>query len=372
MAKKKSSFLGKVTADAKRQKTAGSSYGYLTIPKGITVFSPTPGGRAKFDIIPYEIVNPKHPDKNEELEIAVVDTLWYKRPFKIHRNVGVSRETVICLTSFGKKCPICEYRQKRQSEKADKKELASMRASDRNLYCLVPIGMEDWKEIPHVWDISQFLFQDLLNDELEEDDSYQIFPDLDEGLTLKVRFDETIIEGGKPFATAARIDFEERDATYPEDFLNDVPNLDAMLTELTYKQLEDKFFEMEEEVTGEEPIKEESSSRRVRKIAKEEEKVEEKPATRKRRTPKKEVKESEELQDQGEKVPFVEKKEEPKKRVRRTTKKVEPKVEENKCPHGFEFGVDIDTKDACDICEVWNDCAEAEQSNCAEAEQSNK
>ena len=34
MAKKKSSFLGKVTADAKRQKTAGSSYGYLTIPKG--------------------------------------------------------------------------------------------------------------------------------------------------------------------------------------------------------------------------------------------------------------------------------------------------------------------------------------------------
>ena len=55
--RKVSRFRGKVSSDAKRQATAGSSYGYLRLPKGLNVFSPEPGKRAKFDIIPYRVNN---------------------------------------------------------------------------------------------------------------------------------------------------------------------------------------------------------------------------------------------------------------------------------------------------------------------------
>src|SRR5690606_37240803 len=34
----------------------------------------------------------------------------------------------------------------------------------------------------------------------------------------------------------------------------------------------------------------------------------------------------------------------------------------NKCPYGHEFGVDNDSYDDCDNCEVWEKCLEASES----------
>ena len=86
MAKKNkvSSFRGKVSNNGQKEKSRGSSYGYLKLPKGVSVYTPTPGAKEKFDIIPYTVTSPNHPDKDEEIGVAVKGELWYKRPFRVH------------------------------------------------------------------------------------------------------------------------------------------------------------------------------------------------------------------------------------------------------------------------------------------------
>jgi hypothetical protein len=280
MSKKKVSFFkGKVASDAKRQATAGSSYGYLRLPKGLNVYSPEPGKRAKFDIIPYTVTNPKHPDRNVEEGFAIPGSIWYKRPFRIHRNIGVDKDSVVCLTSFGKKCPICEYRAIQQKAGATKEELKVLNSSLRNLYCVIPIDSKTNESEPHVLDISQFLFQDKLNEEIKENDEYEIYMDLEEGLTLNVRFLSSTMGSSKPFAEAGRIDFEKRKQQYTEDILEEVPDLDSLLTELSYKELETKFMEMEgeAELTEEEEEEEDDVPVRKKKVV-EPEKLKRKPS----------------------------------------------------------------------------------------------
>ena len=354
--KRKSNFKGKVGADSKRQKTAGASYGYLNLPKGVNVYSPDPGSKnVLLDFLPYIVTDQRHPDRNEELDIAMPDTLWYKRPFKIHRNVGVDNDAVVCLASFGKKCPICEYRAKRIREGADKEETDTMKQSMRVLYVVVPLNSKKHEAEPHIWDMSWWLFQDLLNDELEEDEDREVFPDLEEGLTLKLRFDSKTIGKSQAFAEASRIDFEERDEQYTDEILEDVPCLDEVFNILSYKELFAKFTEMEDEDvaenTGDEP---------------EEDDEDEKPVRRKRKTVKKEDPEPEE-EDEPEvkttpkrrKKP-VEPEEDDKEEAPAPARKAKPKADAgNKCPHGHKFGTDCEEFDECDTCDEWSDCIEA-------------
>jgi hypothetical protein len=264
--KKKSRFAGKVAADNKRQATAGNSYGYLKIPKGMSVWAPEPGKRSSFDVIPYTVTNPKHPDRNAEEGIAVPGEIWYKRPFRVHRNVGVGKEAVVCLTSFGKKCPICE-------------------STLRNLYCVIPIGSKEHEAKPHILDISQFLFQEKLNEEIAENADYETYMDIEEGLTLNVRWLSSTMGGGKPFAEAGRIDFDARKKQYTEDILDEVPDLDSLLTELSYKEMETKFMEMEgeAELTEEEEDDDQDDAppARKRKVVVEDDE----PPVRKRKPP---------------------------------------------------------------------------------------
>lgn len=308
--KKKSKFSGKVGADSKRQKTAASSYGYLSLPKGLEVWSPDPGSKTKFDIIPYLVNNPKHPDRNEELDIATVGELWYKRPFKIHRNVGVKKTSVVCLTSFGKRCPICDYWNKRKKEGAEKEELDSMKPSLRNLYVIMIKGNKKATGKPQLWDVSQHLFQVKLNEELEEREEFEAFPDLEKGFTLSVRFISKTIGGSKPFAEASRIDFEEREEQYDESLLEDVPDLDSLLIELSSKELEVKFFELPPD--NEDEDEEESRKKPAKKSAKKEEEEDEDEdddspkRSRKSASPKKPIKkedEDEEDEDEEEDTP---------------------------------------------------------------------
>ena len=344
--KRKSSFRGKVNTDAQRQKKTGAAYGYLNLPKGVSVYSPDPGKRTLLDFLPYEVTDEKHPDRNDDLEIAVPGSLWYKRPFKIHRNVGVDNDAVVCLASIGKKCPICEYRAKRIREGADKEETDTMKQSMRNLYVVIPLDSKKYEEEPHIWDMSWWLFQSLLNDELEEDEAYEVFPDLEEGLTLKIRFDSKTIGKSQPFAEASRIDFAERDEQYTEEILEDVPNLDEVLTILSYEALHSKFFEMDDEDNDDEKDNE-----------KDDEDKEAKPR-RKKKTVKKVEKEEEEPEEESEEEP---EEEEEKPKPSRRKKKTAEKSDDNKCPHGHKFGTDCEDKDECDDCDSWNDCIEEKE-----------
>jgi len=303
--KTKSSFKDKIAQDVHRQQSAGSSYGYLSLPRNVSVFTPEPGSRVTLDIIPYRVTSERHPDRDDKMEIAMPGTLWYKRPFKIHRNVGSANESLVCLSTFGKKCPICEYRAKRLKEGADKEETDVMKPSLRNLYVVVPIGHKKFKETLHIFDMSQYLFQNLLNDELEENPDNAIFPELEGGLSLKIRFDSTVIGKSQPFAEASRIDFIEREEGYEESLLQTVPNLDDMLQELSYAELQARFLEL--------PTEEDGGA----------------------------------LQDDDEDTPPA---------PVRTRK---PAGKGKECPFGHTFGKDCERKDDCDSCDLWEACYDA-------------
>jgi hypothetical protein len=422
MAKQKESrFRGTVAYDSQKQRNFGTSY--VNLPKGVKFFNPEPGERSKFDIIPYIVTDKKHPCKDEAHGIAMPGDIWYRRPYRTHKNVGVDKETIVCPTSFGKPCPICEYRSKRFDEGADKKELEAMNTSERNLYAVIPIGMKDFEETVHVMDISRFCFQTELKEELKEHPDFEIFPDLEEGLTLNVRFSsETVGAKGKPFPKANRIDFKKRDYSYEESMLDDVPKLDDVFVVLSYDEIKEKFWEQDQDETSDERVVEVDDDERPKKSLRREKdedseperKVpvrrsktnddideEEKPVRRRREEPEedeepkysKKRKYSEEDEDipcvacegtgldsRGRECPVCEgsgikperkrrdeEEDQPKKLPTRRReeaepeRKVKPSSNDNDCPKGHVFGKDFDTFKDCDTCQEYDNCEEAEK-----------
>lgn len=333
-------FKDKVASNSRRQKTQASQYGYLNLPRGVAMFKETAGKRASFDIIPYPVSEMFHLDRDEDGGIALPGELWYKRPFRRHSGVGGADETVICPTTIGKKCPICEYRQRRFKEGADKKETGALRASLRNLYIVVPKGSKEYDEEPHIWDISQFCFQDMLNDEIEENEENGIFPDLEEGLTVRARFSKEFIDANE-FAKISRIDFEERDKGYGEDILNEIPNLDDVLVVMEYDALEALFFELGDDEAPNSKTQDEPDEP-------------DEPEENGDGSFDNEGKDSQEKEIEKEK-PSLSRKEKPS--SSRSAKK------EDRCPYGHKFAVDCDEKKDCDECDEWEDCIEEKESN---------
>lgn len=355
-------FKGIVAEHSKREKQAAVlGYGYLNLPEGIKSFNPEPGGRAKLDFIPYVVSVRDHPDKVEDLGIAVKDSIWYRFPFKIHRNIGAKNETVVCPTSFGKPCPICEYRNTLFQKSAPKEETDAFRASKRNLYAVIPIGNRDYEEKIHIWDVSHHLFQTLLNDELEDNEEFETFAGLEDGYTLRIRFDAKTINKSKPFAQASRIDFIERKEVYEESILDEVPALESLPNVLSYKELQNLMydeaddladkdsFETVEEVTDDDDVEQQKPVRHIPKKSREEE-----PREVPYRKRKKIDKDDDDESARQEEVQKPAKSKQPS--GKQTTK------EDHKCPYGHIFGTDCEEyKEDCDECKLWGDCLDEQE-----------
>ena len=375
MVKKKrhsvSKFKQKVAANSHKQKTQATQYGHLKLPRNVSVFKEEPGSRVRLDILPYVVTDENHPDRDDENGIALPGELWYKRPYKLHRGVGVENASVVCPTSFGKPCPICEYRARLLKEGGDKATIAALKPSLRNLYVVVPKDSKTYEEKPHIWDISQFLFQNQLNEEIEENEDYAVFPDLEEGLTLRIRFSEETFQKNK-YASTSRIDFEERDEPYDESILKEVPNLDEVLDVLPYSKIEALFFGTELNVYEDEDEDEEEEITTRKRKAKS---LREDPQFNK--LMKEEEEEEDESEDDEEDSSYDDEDieddnvepddeedddEEPKKAPTRTrTKKTVSN--NNKCPYGHKFGTDCEKYDECDDCDLWEECLEEKEAN---------
>lgn len=369
MAKKRSSFRGKVAGNATKSKSSNSSYGYLLLPEGIRIFNPPLKGSVKLDFLPYEVTDPKHLDRDDDVGVAMVGDLWYKKPFFVHRNIGANNDVVVCPTTIGKKCPICEAKAKMRKDQADYEDIKLLNTSKRNLYVVIPLDVKEEEE-PHIFDISQHLFQNQLTEELEENDENEVFPDLEDGKALKLRFVAKTIKKGKPFPEVDRIDFLERDEVYDSSILEDIPNLDEVLQILSYQQLKDKFQETEsdedagdlEEVAEEEdekPHKHSHSKANVKRKKDEEdeededeEEEEEKP--RRKSLHKKPVGKSRKDDDEDDEDENED--DEPKK-PSRTIRKNDPS-KKHKCPNGHKFGRDFDSFDDCADCPLFDACGE--------------
>jgi len=240
---KRASFKGKVGKNSHDQKNKANAYGHLILPKGVNLFRESPKTRNKIDILPYVVTSGKHPDRDDEYGVAVPGELWYKRPYWLHRNIGPANETIACPRSIGEPCPICEYQAKLKKDGAkwDDDNVKELKASMRNLYYVVPLGMKDFEEEPHIWDIAQFCFQDKLNDEIEEDETYETFPDPEDGFTLSVRFSEEKI-GKNMFNDTSRIDFKPRANPISDEMLDSLTSLDDVLDIKPYKVIEALLF----------------------------------------------------------------------------------------------------------------------------------
>lgn len=356
--KRKSRFGANVTHDVERRKKAASSYGYLNLPEGLQMYKEKEG-RHKFDVIPYMVSVDNHPDKDPDRpDTAHEGNPWYKRPIYIHRNVGVENDTVVCPKTVGKKCPICEERQDQFAQGMDSKEVVP-KPQLRNLYLLIPIADEDYDEELHLWDISNGNFQAELDDELAENPENGRFPDPEDGLTLSIRFSEETFNKNK-YYKASRIDFKERKQQYDPEIMEEAPNLDEIFTVLSYKEIQAKFLEIDEEdldddsESEEEFDKEEVDTPKKRK----------RKSFKKKPDPVDEEPEEEEAEEPFEPDEEEDEAEEEDKPIRRKRNKRKKKDANNKCPFGHKFGEDWDEYDDCDDCEkkhneTFEECAEA-------------
>jgi len=328
----KNYFIGKILSSVKKMDE--QRFGYLSLPRGFPVFTPEPETRMWLDFIPYRVSDPNHPNRDDDLNIATPGSLWYKRPFRVHRGVGINNKMIVCPTSIRKPCPICEYRINQRRNGAKWEEISPLRPSERNLYIVIPKRSKVHDEIPHIWNVSYHHFERLLIDELRENSDYEKFPSLEDGYTLKIRFDEQSI-GGRRIAVPVRIDFEPRDYAYDSDILTKIPDLDKVLVIMDYKEIESIFFE------GEVPESTQDESEDL-EVTRWEPKV--------IPVKKKDVEEEEE-----DDIPLDDVKP-----AKRTTVKESSGKSNEKCPHGHRFGVDGDKFPECDRCSIWEDCTEPE------------
>jgi hypothetical protein len=382
MAKKKENRFRKdhLREEREDREKKGSNFGYLTLPKGVKLWKPGKGERV-IDILPYIVQSKKHMDRKESSGRAVEGNPWYKRPFKIHR-VGFKK--FICRGTEGLKCPICEYRQKLfdKGDEDSKEEAKKLFPTVRNLYAVVPIDDEDYEAEIHVWDESDYLFQQQFDDDMDEKPDLEDFYFPDEGVSVGIKFKRKQIDKKNKkseFFEAVDCYPVDREEQYDEDIVDEVPDLDAMIQIPSYEELEMKFFDLEDEEQTSESEKEEDDededddkskkiSRKSKSLKSRKKKEEEpdeddddksKKITKKRKITQSKKKEEESDDDEDEDGDEESKKKRTSRRSSRSKKKEEkPDGDDERCPHGHKFGVDTDEYPECEDCEIWEECDE--------------
>ncbi len=227
------------------QHRAGGEWTTLAIPDGVDIFQPKEGNY-RIDIVPF-VAGKGNP-------YAESGELYYERTFFIHRGIGPNNESYVCLLkTFGKPCPICEYRAKLSNDPdADDKLLKDLKPRERQLF-LIYDRKEPEKKI-QLWEVSYFVFGALLDKrrkDAEEDEPHITdFDDPDSGSMLKIGFSEED-GGGFNFLKAYSIDFKPRSNGLPREVM-DIDHdicLDDILKETSYDQLK-AIFHQEEDGSG--------------------------------------------------------------------------------------------------------------------------
>jgi flagellar biosynthesis GTPase FlhF len=330
---------------------------------------------------------------------------WFRRPYKVHSfNIDDKLKTYVCPKSIGKKCPICVYYAKMIKRGYSEKDMKDFKPKDREVYNI--IDLKNPKDGIKLFEISPFLFGDLLDKDMADDlifDQYGDFSDLQEGFTLRVRFDKTTAPGfTKPFLKASRIDYLKRKKKYPSTYYEQAHPLDEMLNVLSYEQLEAVLFNMDdegveeykEEVEGSETEEEvdeveddiddsqwdkKKKSGSKKKVEEEEpeeeEEVEEeeepevkkskkKTTSKKKKTPEPEPEEEEEEEEEPEEEDEEEPEEEDDEDVEdeeEPEEEDEEEPEDGTCPHDYVFGEECDQHDECEECPVWDTCSDMKE-----------
>jgi hypothetical protein len=245
--KKNSGGLAKRYSSSYGSRDGGSSskggvINYRNYDGEVTFFSPTEG-KHRINIIPYTIKSKNHPlVKRGEAEIGEQD---YIMDFYIHRGVGPSEKSVLCLkNTYGKPCPICEYASSLR-KKGKEEEAKTLKPSRRAAY-----NIEDLKEPGKikVFETSHYLFEKELIEEARDDDEggFIDFADPEEGMEIKFRASKTT-KNGMEFTEFKSFAFEDRDEPISEELLDAAISFDELLVVPTYEEVEKILYGDDEE-----------------------------------------------------------------------------------------------------------------------------
>lgn len=211
---------------------------WMDLPEGVREWHPETAGVQRIDVVPYEVTSDHHPDRVEK------GCLWYKYPFAIHYGVGVENTSVVCPTSVGRPCPICEERNRLAKNWAENEEVCrSLRAQKWVAYNIVD---PDDPDRVALFAFSRGKFAAFLETELTEgdEDNLAFYDVTEDGRTLKVRFSKDTYDG-KAFIKATRLDFIQRDAMDEDEILGRVVCLDEVLQVWDYDKLKADFLQSE-------------------------------------------------------------------------------------------------------------------------------
>lgn len=400
------SMRDKIKKRADERESSGGG-GFLHHPDGIDYYNYKKGTK-RLRIVPYEVTV----DTNPEMPAG---ELWYQRTVWVHYSVGVEEKTITCpLKTFGKPCPICEERAKLLKDPDIEEEVTKdMLPKERECFNV----LEDGGDEPKLLTCSYHVFGKKLEEEIREgDEAWGDFAMLEGGYELSVRWGEKKL-GKNTFLEATRIDFHQ-DEDLPEEMLDEVYDLDAIIAQMSYDQISDIFFQgtSEEE---EKPSRGSRGSGRSKRGSKDEE---EKPSRGSRRGSRESSKDEEEekpnrgsrrgsrrsSRDEEEEKPSRgsrrssrssskneeeekpsrgssrrssrrstqkdEEEEKPSRGSRRSSRRSSKEEEKPKrgsgrrgssksndeqCPYDYEFGLDCNANDECDECGLWKKCQQA-------------
>lgn len=216
------------------------------LPTGIQLWEPKKAGTYAINILPYEVKAQNHPDDGIK-----PGAVWYRRPIKVHRSVGPEQAKIICPTSIGKACPICQHATKLRANYEENKD--AIRAITPQNWMLYNVMNPDDADTVSIFAFSCGKFASVLDDEVSQqsDDSNLFFYDCnDEGRTLKVRF-KMDKHMGQSYLQADRIDFVKRPPMDDEEVFAKTIELDSVLIVLSFDKIS-AMFDSGEVAEGEE------------------------------------------------------------------------------------------------------------------------
>lgn len=330
---RKSKERRRVSARRRAESHKTSSYSRVfTLPDGVEDFRVDKAGMKSVDILSW-IAGKGNPYADEGEEA-------FERTFWVHRGIGANQDSYVCPSkTMNKPCPICEWRRDAAKDPdADEDMLRDLAPKERQLWLLYDLSDRD-KGL-QIWEVSYHLFGKHLDNRIklsDDEDDYEYFADLEEGLTLRLGFDEKSF-AGTTYYECVSIDFKPRKRQYSLSDLDDLPCLDELLIIEPYDKLKQVFLQTGDVESDDD--KEAKSSKRSRsRDDEDDDEEEEKPAPKRGRKPKEVVEEADDL-DESE-----EEEEEEEKPKRRRKPAPEPEPEEDD-----EEEVELD-EDACVACE---------------------
>ncbi len=218
------------------KQSVGFSPNCFTIPDGVGLARVDKEGPRRFDVLSYR-AGKGNPN-------AEPGELHCERSYWVHY-IGPDNRRYVCpLKTVGRRCPICEHRVEiARDPDGDQDLMKRLYPSQRQLWLVYDLN--DDEAGLQLLDYSYHMFGKQVKAEIdnsEEDDEFEYFADLEDGLTIRVGFTEN-----KPYGFAATsVNFKRRAKQYEDSLSDELPCLDDLIKVESYDKLKSIYYQIDE------------------------------------------------------------------------------------------------------------------------------